>query len=356
MFKINKNSVLLGVAVLGILMTGILMAANANMAGSNKLLSFLKLNSSASVESIAQKAVGYLNESVLQEGQTATLVSAVEESGVIKFKIQIAGKDYDSYVSKDGKLLFPEGISVDLGIATQANQPLGTVTPVTVAKVQKTSLEAYVVSACPYGLQMQRALSNAIKAVPSLAEYVKVRYIGAVSGNIITAMHGDEEAKENARQIGIREEQPDKYWPYVSCYMEKATGKAANGMPYGDTEKCQQVAGVDVAKLDACIADPNRCLAYAKEDFALNAKYGIQGSPTLVLNGAVIAEKEFGGRSADAMRNIVCSSSLTLPGFCSEKLDTTPAATSFSVSYAPASSAIAASASTSPACAPVAVQ
>src|SRR3989344_3524249 len=191
MFKINKNSLLLGVAVLGILTTGMLMATNANMAGSNKLLSFLK------------------------------------------FKIQIAGKDYDSYVSKDGKLLFPEGISVDLGIATQANQPLGAATPVTVAKVQKTSLEAYVVSACPYGLQMQRALSNAIKAVPSLAEYVKVRSIGAVSGNIITAMHGDEEAKENARQIGIREEQPDKYWPYVSCYMEKATGKAANGMPYG---------------------------------------------------------------------------------------------------------------------------
>jgi hypothetical protein len=33
-----------------------------------------------------------------------------------------------------------------------------------------------------------------------------------VKNGKIASMHGDEEAKENLRQICIREEQKDKYW------------------------------------------------------------------------------------------------------------------------------------------------
>jgi hypothetical protein len=40
---------------------------------------------------------------------------------------------------------------------------------------------------------------------------MKARYIGTVSGTTITAMHGEAEAKENLRQICIREEQSTKY-------------------------------------------------------------------------------------------------------------------------------------------------
>lgn len=108
--QLNKNQVLIGVAVLAIALTGILVFARPNL-GSANTLSFLKFNS-GNADAIAKKAVEYLNTSVLQQGQSASLISASEDSGVIKFKIDIQGKQYDSYVTKNGKLLFPEGIAV----------------------------------------------------------------------------------------------------------------------------------------------------------------------------------------------------------------------------------------------------
>ncbi len=60
-------------------------------------------------EDLAQKAIGYINENMLSEGLTASLISVVEESGLYKIHIKIGEEEYDSYVSKDGKLLFPSG-------------------------------------------------------------------------------------------------------------------------------------------------------------------------------------------------------------------------------------------------------
>lgn len=339
--NLNKNQILIGVAVLAVVATGVLVSSKSNPA----LLSFLKFNSGLSTEAIAKKSVDYLNKSVLQNGQIATLVSVsdLKGSGVVQIKIKIADKTYDSYATKDGKLLFPEAFTIGSGTTasavnntqpsnnqtaqntqdTQDNKPQ--ITPANVAKVAKTSLDAYVVSRCPFGLQMQRAMAEAIKNVPSLAEYTKVRYIGAVSsdGKTITAMHGNEEAQENLRQICIREEQPTKYWPYVACQMKSKD--AADG--------CLSSTGVNVAKLNSCMSDPSKGVAYAKVDFALQNKFGVQGSPTLILNEQEISENSFGGRSADAIRNIVCSSSTTQSSFCSTKLNATPAATSFSPTY-----------------------
>ncbi len=323
--KLNKNQILVGVAVLAIIVTGVLISSNSNT-GSNNILSFFKLNFGMSADAVAKKSIDYLNKSVLQKGQTAQLVSTSEESGVIKMKIKIGTNTYDSYATKDGRFLFPEAFTVNVVTnkqTTQNTQNTAQVAPVNVAKVAKTSLEAYVVSRCPFGLQIQRAISDAVKNTPSLAEFIKVRYIGAISGNTITSMHGDAEAQENFRQICIREEQNSKYWPYVSCQMK--SNDAADG--------CLSSAGIDTNKLKACLSDSKRGLAYAKEDFALDTKYNIQGSPTLVLNGTVISEDAFGGRSSDSMRNIICSSSTTQPDFCKTKLNTTPAATSFSLTY-----------------------
>ena len=91
-------------------------------------------------------------------------------------------------------------------------------------------------------------------------------------------MHGPEEGAENLRQICIREEQPAKYYNYLACYMQKTTATASSGMPLGDSTSCQASTGVDTAKLNACVADPSRGLAYAQKDFDLDTKYNVQGS------------------------------------------------------------------------------
>lgn len=212
-----------------------------------------------------------------------------------------------------------------------------------VKKSDSPMLEAFVVARCPYGLQMQRAMADAVKNMPSLAQYIKVRYIGSVSGNSLVSMHGDAEAKENLRQICIRDEQPTKYWNYVACQMKAS----------GTEDSCATSTGVDVAKMNACVADPSRGIADAQKDFAEATKYNVSGSPTLILDGSTTDESAFGGRSSDGVKTMVCAAFNTKAGFCSTKLNTAEAATSFSAVYASASaSASANSGSAGTNCAP----
>ena len=165
-----------------------------------------------------------------------------------------------------------------------------------IVKSDKPILEAYIVSNCPFGLQMQRVLADVIKNAPLARENIKVRYMGTVSNGKITSMHGDKEAQENLKQICIRDEQNNKYWDYVSCYMKK-----------GDTQGCLDSTGINITKLDSCVSDSKKGLAYAEQDFVLNRKYSIKGSPTLIMGGAKVSEFNFGGRTSEALKTVICS-------------------------------------------------
>jgi len=334
--NMNKNTILIAIAIIAIVITGGLIFANSNKSFSLPTLFGM------SDSQIAKKVIDYINNNQLSS-TPASLVSVSDASGVVKVKIKIGTNEFDSYATKDGSLLFPQSFDMSAKkAAAPAAQAASNTAPKTAAAVQKTDkplLEAYVVSSCPFGLQMQRAFADAVKSVPALAADVKIRYIGSVSNGTISSMHGPEEAKENLRQICIRDEQPANYWNYISCYMKKTTATAASGMPLGDSTGCQASTGVDTAKLSACVSDPTRGLADAQKDFALDAKYSVQGSPTLILNGAQASESDFGGRSSDAVKAMVCAGSKTQPSFCSTKLNTTAAATSFSATYASAGAA-----------------
>jgi hypothetical protein len=171
-------------------------------------------------------------------------------------------------------------------------------------------------------LQMQRVLSEIVSKIPSLANNIKVEYMGAVENGKITSMHGDNEAQENLRQICIREEQASKYWDYTGCYIKK-----------GDSAGCLTSAGIDKAKLNSCMTDAGKGLAYAQIDFAASTKYKVTGSPTLILNGAQVSEFDFGGRTAQAVKTVICCGANQQPEVCSQQLSTTSAAVSFSETY-----------------------
>lgn len=268
-------------------------------------------------------------KSVLGDGgaEIKEVKNLKKTNGVISFELDLLSngqtQSYTSYITKDGKILFTSGIIID-----ELNKKAASVTPAPNIAASCTDVKAsaapkvtaFVVSQCPYGLQMQRAYSVAMGEQKDLANYFDVKYIGAVENGKITSMHGEAEAVENHRQICIREEQKEKYWPYVSCYMKK-----------GDSESCQQSEGVNVAQVTACMADTNRGIAYAQKDFDISKQYNIGSSPTLLVNGeTIVSETGFGGRTPDALKSIVCCASENKPAFCSQELSKAPIASSFS--------------------------
>ncbi|MCL5071984.1 MAG: hypothetical protein M1308_13995 [Actinobacteria bacterium] len=322
--KLDKNKIISIVAIVGVIAVAALIFGKPNISA---------LIGGTSAKEIAQKSVDYINNNGLSQ-TTATLAGeAVEESGLIKFKVKMGSNEFDSYATKDGKLLFPQVFN--MGEKKDNKQTAGAgdtakKTPSEVKKADSPLFEAYIVSRCPFGLQMQRIMADVVKSIPDMAKYMKVMYMGSVTGDgkNITAMHGEAEAKENLRQICIREEQANKYWEYASCQM-KASGTEVS---------CEKSTGVDSAKLNACMSDPNRGVAYAKKDFDGQNKYNVTGSPTLVLNESNTSEFDFGGRNSEAIKSMVCAAFNSQPSFCSQKLNTTDAATSFSATYSAAGS------------------
>lgn len=273
------------------------------------------------------------------------ILSTKESNGLIEFELSVNGQKYTSYISKDGKLLFTSAIKVDDILKAQGANA-STAKPATAAELKKSdkpSLTAFVVSNCPYGLQMQRAFKVAMAELPDLGSYLTVKYIGSVNGDKLSSMHGDQEAEENLRQICIREEQKDKYWPYVSCYMQA-----------GNNDSCLGTAGVDTTQLNSCVSDKTRGIAYAQKDFAEATKFNVQGSPTLLANSAqTVSEYDFGGRNPNAIKDIVCALGTTKPSFCSQSLTKADVAVSLSTTdegtAAPANTAAGGNANCAPA-------
>ena len=194
------------------------------------------------------------------------------------------------------------------------------------SKSEQPLLQAFVVSRCPFGLQMQRIMADIIMESGETDRYLKVRYIGSVDeeNNTIRAMHGEVEAQENLLQICIREEQPERYWDYLRCYMKE-----------GKTAECLASAQIDVDELNACTNTSTRGLAYAREDFELAGEFKITGSPTMLMNNEIVKESNFAtnttnARSPQAVKELLCCGFIKEPSFCSMRLNESRSATMFS--------------------------
>jgi hypothetical protein len=326
---------IVGLAIGGLIFYSMGMGSNTNNGAT-----------AAQMNAVGQKALDFIkNNNLIGPTQTISLVnvSEVNGTGIFQLTLNITSNGqsqvFESYATKNVEVLCPSGILTADVTAQAQNQTDNTQTPADpqaacaqMTKADKPLLEAYIVSRCPYGLQMQRIMAEIINKAPESAQYMKVRYIGSVENGKVTAMHGEVEAQENLLQICIREEQPTKYWPYVGCYMKE-----------GNTTGCITTAGVDKAQLDSCMNDGKRGVAYAQKDFDMANQNGVSGSPTLFINGKKGDEFAFAvngtaGRSAQALNNLLCCGFNTQPALCSTTMLTTGAATMFSAGYNGASS------------------
>jgi len=281
-------------------------------------------------QEVGKRVVDFINNDLFQGRANVVLIGVAkeEDSGMYKVTINLQGKKFDSYATLDGKFLYPERYNMNEALSQEPGTEKTKKTCKTIKKNDKPLMEAFVVSRCPFGLQMQRILAEIGKNISSLMDNVKVRYIGSIVKGKIVSMHGDKEAQENLKQICIREEQKDKYWDYISCYIKK-----------GDSQGCSKSVGIDINKLKSCESDSSRGLKYAKEDFNLQDKYKVSGSPTLILNGEKVSEFDFGGRTAEAVKNLLCCGFKNSPADCSKKLTTDSAAVGLSDNYSSAASA-----------------
>ncbi|MFH1292239.1 MAG: hypothetical protein ABIH87_03505 [bacterium] len=194
---------------------------------------------------------------------------------------------------------------------------------VEVTKTDKPKVELFIMSYCPYGLQMQKAFLPVMELLKSKAD-MDVKWVSYI-------MHGKKEIDENDRQYCIQKEQNDKYLAYATCF----TGK-------DDYSACLKTAQIDESKMNACIKatdsqykttekynDKSTWLSGNYPVYLVhgeaNTNYQVGGSPTLVINGTQVQVS----RTPEAVKSAVCSSFTTTPDECAKTLSTSAAVPGF---------------------------
>ncbi len=198
----------------------------------------------------------------------------------------------------------------DTKTGTNANTEVVTDAP----KSDKPVVELFVMSHCPYGTMAEKGIIPAVKALGDKIDF-KIRFV-------YYAMHGEKEVYEQLNQYCIQKDQPEKYISYLEAFL--ADSDSANAMT---------VAGIDQTSLNECAAavdaefgitasfeDKSSYLSGSyplfNTDKTLNAQYGVQGSPTLVINGAQVSS----GRDSASYLAAICSAFNTTPEECTLEL------------------------------------
>jgi len=306
--NINKILIPVSIIIAGIAIAGALVYIN------QEKVSDLSSEESPSFQAVAEKAIDYINKNkdTLTNGATASLISVTEEGDILKMRLMVGDQEFDSYVTKDGKFLFPGGYvleeeSLEEPAAGEANSET--------VKEDVPDVKLFVMSYCPYGLQAQKMflpVYDLLKDKVNMGVYF-VDYI----------MHEKQEIDENLRQYCIQKEQKGKYYDYLSCFVAD-----------GDFEKCLSQTNIDKTNLTACVSntdqeysitsqynDKNTWLNGTYPKFGvqagLNDKYGVQGSPTVVINDKIV---NINPRSPEKFKEVVCQSFNSLPEECSQAL------------------------------------
>ncbi len=182
-------------------------------------------------------------------------------------------------------------------------------------KPQETpDVELFVMSYCPYGLQMEKAILPVIEKLGDKVNF-QLKFCNY-------AMHGQKELTENMRQYCIQKNAPDKLLDYLTCFI-------GNG---GDADKCVDSVGIDADELSSCMSETD-------SDFSITAdyndkskwygnfppfsifdadakKYNVAGSPTLVINGVSVQAS----RTPKALLDMICDAFTTKPAECDAEM------------------------------------
>ena len=149
-----------------------------------------------------------------------------------------------------------------------------------IARMGKPTLELFVMSYCPFGVQAEEKVIPIVKKFGDKIDF-KLQFIAqekeetsAPDITPFTSLHGYPEVAENIRQLLIAKEYPDRYLDYILCRGKKLDKS---------WEDCAQKLGIDVAKIQA-LFDTAEADQLFRENIAHAAALGIKASPTILVD------------------------------------------------------------------------
>ena len=153
-----------------------------------------------------------------------------------------------------------------------------------ISRMGKPTLELFVMSYCPFGVQAEEKIFPIVKEFGDKIDF-KLRFIAQEKETVslqevtpFTSLHGYPEVAENIRQLLIAQEYPDEYLDYILCRGKKLDKS---------WEDCAEKYGIDVAKIQALFDSPEAEQLF-RENIKRAAELGIRASPTILVDNHIL--------------------------------------------------------------------
>ncbi len=276
-----------------------------------------------SLEELSVNVTDYLNRNseALFGGEFDFVVTSNEELSEGFYMLLAEAKDANQntvgtvpiYTTNDAEQAVIWGNAINLA----EDLPLPDLTPPETREIPQTEkpiVEVFVMSHCPYGTQIEKAILPVYETLGDKID-LKIRFVDYV-------MHGETEIWEQANQYCIQKDQKEKYFEYLSCFLED-----------GDGEQCLEEVGINTEVMETCVTEADEEFNLAANladtgswlsgqfplfniDKGLNELYKAQssdgrwGSPGLVINGVLI---EGAPRNPATLLGLIGSAFIELP-------------------------------------------
>lgn len=150
-----------------------------------------------------------------------------------------------------------------------------------IARMGKPTLELFVMSYCPYGIQAEERIIPIVKKFGEKIDF-KLQFIAQEkdepSSHDITpfvSLHGYPEVAENIRQLLIAREYPEQFLDYLI-----RRGKKLNKSWEDSAKKCN----IDIGKIER-LFNTREAEQLLRENIKRSAELGIKASPTILVDG-----------------------------------------------------------------------
>lgn len=227
------------------------------------------------IDKASEKAISYINNYLLQPGTTATLQSKSDIGTLYNLKMNIGGREFDSYVTKDGKLLFPNAVDLTIKPETQPTTPSQQVqTEVNVdglpfkgTEDAKVTIVEYSSFSCGYCNRARGTIDQILETYPDDVKFVYKHFNRGGTDS------------QTAQATECAGEQ-DKFWEMHDIIFDKGSS--------GDLKQYAKDIGLDTDSFNQCL-DSGKYSSKVAEDTSEARSLGIGGTPGFIINGQLVS-------------------------------------------------------------------
>ena len=242
------------------------------------------LSKGLSKEAAKQKADDFIQNNLISGGVAIDIDDIKEENGLYILDVAVTSEgvtqNVESYITKDGKLFFPQAIEMDTFKAPQIQQPV-------IAEVSEdddpvegdpnapVTIIEFSDFQCPYCGKFYK------ETLPQITEtYIETGKVKLVFRDFPLNFH---QYAQKASEAAECADEQGKFWEYHNILFENQ-----DALTIDDLKQYASDLNLDTEQFNECL-DSGKYEEEVKSDMEDGSSYGVSGTPAFFINGQLLS-------------------------------------------------------------------